>query len=93
MQQSNLLVADPKALQYIFHTSGYRFPKTGDMHHFMNSLFGPGIVTVDGKIIRFLDRWDFDLSSYRRGTSSTETYLEPRILYGTAEELSRFVSD
>lgn len=49
-KQSNLLVADPKALQYIFHTSGYRFPKTGDMHHLMNSVFGPGIITVEGKM-------------------------------------------
>ncbi|KAK0478581.1 cytochrome P450 [Armillaria luteobubalina] len=48
--QDILSVSDPKALQYIFHSSGYRFPKTKDMHLFLETLNGPGIATVEGKV-------------------------------------------
>ncbi|KAK0451384.1 cytochrome P450 [Desarmillaria tabescens] len=42
-----LSVADPKALQYIFHSSGYRFPKTRDMNRINAAIAGPGLVVVD----------------------------------------------
>ncbi|KAK0478584.1 cytochrome P450 [Armillaria luteobubalina] len=48
--QDILSVSDPKALQYIFHSSGYRFPKTRDMHRFGETLAGPGVATVEGKV-------------------------------------------
>ncbi|KAK0479644.1 cytochrome P450 [Armillaria novae-zelandiae] len=48
--QDILSVSDPKALQYIFHSSGYRFPKTKDMHRFLETLSGPGIAAVEGKV-------------------------------------------
>lgn len=48
--QDILSVSDPKALQYIFHSSGYRFPKTRDMHRFGEALSGPGVATVEGKV-------------------------------------------
>ncbi|KAK0438171.1 cytochrome P450 [Desarmillaria tabescens] len=48
--QDVLILSDPKALQYIFHTSGYRFPKTADSDLAARSLFGQGMVTVAGKI-------------------------------------------
>ncbi|KAK0227599.1 cytochrome P450 [Armillaria fumosa] len=48
--QDVLVLSDPKALQYIFHTSGYRFPKTADSDLSAKSLFGEGMVTVAGKI-------------------------------------------
>ncbi|KAK0455304.1 cytochrome P450 [Desarmillaria tabescens] len=48
--QDTLSVSDPKALQYIFHSSGYRFPKTRDAHRIGEALSGPGVVTVEGKI-------------------------------------------
>ncbi|KAH9071072.1 hypothetical protein EDB83DRAFT_2366347 [Lactarius deliciosus] len=31
--ENRLMVADPKALQYILHTSGYSLPKTSDASH------------------------------------------------------------
>ncbi|KAK0434981.1 cytochrome P450 [Desarmillaria tabescens] len=43
-----LSVADPKALQYIFHSSGYRFPKTRDMNRINAAIAGPGLFVVDG---------------------------------------------
>ncbi|PBK83826.1 cytochrome P450 [Armillaria gallica] len=49
-RQDILFVADPKALQYIFHSSGYRFPKTRDFCFLMDAAVGQGIVTVDGSI-------------------------------------------
>ncbi|KAK0210062.1 cytochrome P450 [Desarmillaria ectypa] len=50
--QDILSVADPKALQYIFHSSGYRFPKTRDTHRTSEALIGQGIATVEGEIHR-----------------------------------------
>ncbi|KAK0218550.1 cytochrome P450 [Armillaria nabsnona] len=48
--QDILFVADPKALQYIFHSSGYRFPMTRDMRFIMDAVVGQGIATVDGSV-------------------------------------------
>ncbi|KAK0455291.1 cytochrome P450 [Desarmillaria tabescens] len=48
--QDVLFVADPKALQYIFHSSGYRFPKTRDTYRINEALTGRGIVTAEGNI-------------------------------------------
>ncbi|PBL04595.1 cytochrome P450 [Armillaria gallica] len=48
--QDILTVADPKALQYIFQWSGYRFPKTGDSRHALDAFMGQGIGTVEGSI-------------------------------------------
>ncbi|KAG7453207.1 cytochrome P450 [Guyanagaster necrorhizus] len=50
--QDILFVADPKALQYIFHSSGYRFPKTRDIHRINEAFVGPGVATVEGDIHR-----------------------------------------
>ncbi|KAF9024372.1 cytochrome P450 [Hymenopellis radicata] len=47
--ESILVLADPKAIQYVLHTSGYRFPKTGDSDHLSEMVFGPGIVSAAGK--------------------------------------------
>ncbi|PBK71908.1 cytochrome P450 [Armillaria solidipes] len=48
--QDFLSVADPKALQYIFHSSGYRFPKTRDARRIMNAFVGQGVATVEGNV-------------------------------------------
>ncbi|KAK0455344.1 cytochrome P450 [Desarmillaria tabescens] len=50
--QDILSVVDPKALQYIFHSSGYRFPKTQDVYHSLHAFMGQGLVSVDGEIHR-----------------------------------------
>ncbi|KAF9047053.1 cytochrome P450 [Hymenopellis radicata] len=44
-----LLVSDPKALQYIFHTSGYQFAKSVDTNRVTEALFGYGLVTAVDK--------------------------------------------
>ncbi|KAK0186184.1 cytochrome P450 [Armillaria mellea] len=46
--QDVLEVSDPKALQYIFHRSGYRFPKARDTVRIAEAIFGQGLVTVGG---------------------------------------------
>ncbi|KAK0438186.1 cytochrome P450 [Desarmillaria tabescens] len=48
--QDVLSVADPKALQYIFRSSGYRFPKTRDTDRLNRAAMGPGLVTVKDEI-------------------------------------------
>ncbi|KAK0457464.1 cytochrome P450 [Desarmillaria tabescens] len=45
-----LSVGDPKALQYIFHSSGYRFPKTRDVRRTIKALTGEGLAAVAGDI-------------------------------------------
>jgi alkylphenol/PAH-inducible cytochrome P450 monooxygenase len=42
------MVADPKALQYILQTSGYRFPKRADARANARMVIGDGIVYVHG---------------------------------------------
>ncbi|KAK0492365.1 cytochrome P450, partial [Armillaria luteobubalina] len=48
--QDILSVGDPKALQYIFHSSGYRFSKTRDNKRSIKALTGEGLVAADGDI-------------------------------------------
>lgn len=49
-QQDVLVISDPKALQYIFHTSGYRYPKSPEEDRFTGIMLGPGVGTVAGTI-------------------------------------------
>ena len=37
------MLADPRALQYILHTSGYRFPKSTDSQQITTLQFGRGV--------------------------------------------------
>ncbi|KAJ3881037.1 cytochrome P450 [Lentinula edodes] len=45
-----LMVADPKALQYVTVTSGYRFPKPEDVRQITTFLMGRGILNAEGVI-------------------------------------------
>ncbi|KAF8825221.1 hypothetical protein HHX47_DHR7000590 [Lentinula edodes] len=45
-----LMVADPKALQYVTVTSGYRFPKPEDVRQITAFLMGRGILNAEGVI-------------------------------------------
>lgn len=49
------MVADPKAFQYILHTSGYNFPKTPDASHTIRMLIGDGIGCAKGKLVTIND--------------------------------------
>ncbi|KAG7451404.1 cytochrome P450 [Guyanagaster necrorhizus] len=50
--EDRLLLSDPKALQYIYHASGYGFTKTSGRLAVSQTIFGPGLVGVDGDIHR-----------------------------------------
>ncbi|KAI0306241.1 cytochrome P450 [Multifurca ochricompacta] len=52
MGEDRLMVADPKALQYILHASGHDFPKTPDVSHTIRMLIGDGIGCTEGEIHR-----------------------------------------
>ena len=43
------MVADPKALQFILQTSGYRFPKPPELLASVKMILGEGIVWASGK--------------------------------------------
>ncbi|KZV76320.1 cytochrome P450 [Peniophora sp. CONT] len=43
-----LMLADPKALQYVLQTSGYRYPKSAPNRGELRMAFGTGIVWADG---------------------------------------------
>lgn len=49
VQEDVLLISDPKALQYIYQTAGYRFPKHGPRRAFTHALTGSGLVWVEGE--------------------------------------------
>ena len=42
------MLADPRALQYLLHQTGYRYPKSVDRAHFNELVVGKGLVTVQG---------------------------------------------
>ncbi|OCH87517.1 cytochrome P450 [Obba rivulosa] len=48
--ESVLMTADPKALQHIFHKSGYSYRKTADNTELNRTLFGPGIIWASGHV-------------------------------------------
>lgn len=48
--EDHLMVADPKALQYILHSSGYNFPKRRDMVKVTEMVAGRGIVCAHGEV-------------------------------------------
>ncbi|KAK0186147.1 cytochrome P450 [Armillaria mellea] len=45
-----LVLSDPRALQYVFHTSGYHYPKSPEEDRFTGIMLGPGVGTVAGEI-------------------------------------------
>ncbi|KZV76310.1 cytochrome P450 [Peniophora sp. CONT] len=44
-----LMLADPKGLQYVLQTSGYRFPKSASSRGEIRMIFGNGILWVHGE--------------------------------------------
>ncbi|KAJ4486289.1 cytochrome P450 [Lentinula aciculospora] len=48
--EDTLMIADPLAIQYVFHTSGYRFPKGRDSQQVTKMMFGRGIVWAEGEV-------------------------------------------
>lgn len=49
-QEDRLWISDPKALQYIYQTSGYNFPKAPERRELSRLLMGRGLVWADGKL-------------------------------------------
>ncbi|KAF9478118.1 cytochrome P450 [Pholiota conissans] len=47
--EDRLLVSDPKALQYIYHTAGYNFSKQPERRELTRMLTGRGIVWAEGQ--------------------------------------------
>jgi len=50
--EDRLLLSDPKALQYIFHTSGYNFLKWPERTEISRVLMGRGLLWADGETHR-----------------------------------------
>ncbi|EIM91061.1 cytochrome P450 [Stereum hirsutum FP-91666 SS1] len=48
MGEDYLMLADPKACQYILHTSGYHYPKRKDNRAISRFVTGDGIIWVEG---------------------------------------------
>ncbi|PBK83833.1 cytochrome P450 [Armillaria gallica] len=48
--QDMLFVADPKALYYMFHSSGYQFTKTREIRFLLDAVVGQGVGTVEGSV-------------------------------------------
>ncbi|EKM80790.1 hypothetical protein AGABI1DRAFT_55872 [Agaricus bisporus var. burnettii JB137-S8] len=50
--EDRLLISDPKALQYIFHTSGYNYLKWPERTEISRVLMGRGLLWADGEVHR-----------------------------------------
>ncbi|KAI9440898.1 cytochrome P450 [Lactarius indigo] len=48
--EDHLMVADPKGLQHILHSSGYNFPKRRDMVKVTEMVAGKGLVCAHGEV-------------------------------------------
>ncbi|KAF9026237.1 cytochrome P450 [Hymenopellis radicata] len=46
--ENRLMISDPKAMQYVYHTASYGFLKPVGRTSIFRSLFGPGLTTVEG---------------------------------------------
>ncbi|KAF8878342.1 cytochrome P450 [Mucidula mucida] len=46
--EDRLMITDPKAIQYVYHTASYRFPKPTGRSAIIRSLFGPGLTVMEG---------------------------------------------
>ncbi len=44
------MTSDPKAIQHVLRTSGYRYPKTKDVVHLWDMVVGRGLVAVTGSV-------------------------------------------
>ena len=55
-----LSLADPKALQYILHTSGYRFPKGREANQIIKLMVGPGLGWAHGTLVLVLPRLHYN---------------------------------
>jgi len=55
VQADGLFISDPKAIHYIFQTSGYNFPKTPESRARARLLQGEGLVWADGTFGHFHD--------------------------------------
>ncbi|TFY82541.1 hypothetical protein EWM64_g1476 [Hericium alpestre] len=47
-----LMITDPKAIQYILHTSGYKYPKPEENRGFVRLIVGQGIIWAEGETHR-----------------------------------------
>jgi hypothetical protein len=50
-QQEYLLISDPKTLQYIYHTSGYKYAKHKERAAVVGLVGGKGLAAVDGACV------------------------------------------
>jgi hypothetical protein len=68
-QRDHLMVADPKALQYLLHMTGYRYPKSADRAHFNEIVVGKGLVSVQGWYLCMNIKFHSSIEQCRRSTS------------------------
>lgn len=50
LQEDMLWISDPKALQYIYQTSGYNFPKQPERRAVSRLVGDHGLTWADGKL-------------------------------------------
>lgn len=48
IQEDRLLISDPKALQYIYQTSGYNFAKQSERRELSRVVLGRGLTWAEG---------------------------------------------
>jgi cytochrome P450 len=63
-----LSLADPKALQYVLHTSGYNYPKGREVMQSIKLIIGEGIIWAHGWSILMVSHFHCD-PSFLLGTT------------------------
>lgn len=86
------MVADPKALQYILHTSGYNFPKAPDASHTIRMLTGDGVGCTKGELSRHKLR-AFLENICRGNPSASEESYSGGVFRATFEGISLSISN
>ncbi len=85
------MLTDPKALQYILHTSGYRFPKRADAVETTRLILGQGLVWAHGATSLLSSLRAVTLNSVRRDPPTPEENHEPCFHRSAAQVLPRCI--
>jgi len=84
-----LITCDPRAIQYIFQGSQYRFRKATDTIQATRNIFGEGLVSVEGKYSSCVAgpkcRGSLSFSAIRYPASATEENYDTSVLGYTDE--------
>ena len=76
---NHLSLVDPKALQYILHTSGYHFPKVREDTQSTKLIIGQGVLVAHGPQIFWLPAYFPGTTHQRQRKIITPAFFAPQL--------------